>query len=233
MNVDTDQARLLAAALDGAHAGYFAGLPAVMVEQAKASSVGRRVLLRSLLTRAGSLQTEVFSLPANLLRDRPWVLWDDTRLHTSAADLGAIALAPCLRTRVDRTSVLRLRSALGSTRLSMALAFDSGMSTPKPEWKKASNGLAAALDKVESIAALVARTGFRELLGYAWRLHPAVGERVRLAFNPDWRTTSSGIWLPDEAIGRYFDGRMDPQSSESAEDEQKQEANMSDEEVFA
>lgn len=207
MSRDSCQARLLDAALDGAHPDYFPGVGRNLLAQARRSSVGRRMLLRQLLDRSKSLLVGLSSLCEEMIAEHPWILWDTAKLHDTAADLGAIALVPGLRTCVDRASVLRLRGAIGSARLSMALTFRDGEQAPDTMSAMARRAVADALGDADAVATLVARNGYRELAGYADRIHPAVGERVRMAFRPSWRADPQGTWLPRGAVAGYFSGR--------------------------
>lgn len=207
MSRDSCQARLLGAALDAAHPDYFAGVERGLLERARRSPVGRRMLLRQLLAWSRSLLADLSSLDDETIEEHPWVLWDAVKLHDTAADLGAIALVPGLRTCVDRASVLRLRGAIGSTRLAMAITCRHDEQVPDAVAALARRAVAHALGSADAIAALVARNGYRELAGYADHVHPAIGERVRLAFRPSWRADPRGTWLPRAAVARFFAGQ--------------------------
>lgn len=218
MSHDGSHARLLGAALDGAHPDYFEGIPRDLLTRGRGSPVGRRILLRKLLSRGHPLLVGLFALKDEVIAGHAWVLWDARKLHDAAADLGAIALVPGLRACIERSRVLRLRTAIGSRRLSMALTFDSGMPVPEAVNSMARKALAEVIDDVDAIAALVARSGYRELAGYAARIHPAFGERVRLAFRPDWRDDPAGTWLAMDAVTHYFDIQLqqDQRASDDA-----------------
>lgn len=207
MTRDSCQARLLGAALDGAHPDYFAGVERCLLVQARRSPIGRRMLLGQLLAWSRSLLADLSSLREETVAEHPWALWDAAKLHDTAADLGAIALVPGLRTCVDRASVLRLRGAIGSARLAMALTFLHGEQVPDAMNAMARREVTNASGDADAVAALVARNGYRELAGYADRVHPAIGERVRLAFRPSWRADPRGTWLPRAAVARYFSGQ--------------------------
>lgn len=204
MSHDSCQARLLDAALDGAHPGYFEGLPRGLLDAARGSPVGRRMLQRRLALRARPLLAGLFALDAAAVDAHPWALWSAEQLHGAAADLGAIALAPGLRACVDRPGVMRLRAAIGSGRLAMALRFQSGERVADAIDALARRMVADAIRDADAIAVLVARNGYRELAGYAEHVHPCVGERVRLAFRPDWRADPQGTWLSEAMVARYF-----------------------------
>lgn len=207
MSRDSCQARLLGAALDGAHPDYFAGVERGLLVRARRSPIGRRMLLRQLLAWSRSLLADLSSLGEETIAEHPWALWDAMKLHDTAADLGAIALVPGLRTCVDRASVLRLRGAIGSARLAMALTFRHGEQVPDAMSAVARRAVTDAVGDAHAVAALVARNGYRELAGHADRVHPAIGERVRLAFRPSWRADPRGTWLPCAAVARYFAGQ--------------------------
>lgn len=215
MSRDACHARLLDAALDGAHPGYFDALPRELLGAARGVPVGRRMLLRR-LTRQRPALAGLIALDAATLATHPWVLWDAAQLHGAAADLGAIALVPGLRACVDRPSVMRLRAAIGSERLAMALTFQAGEPIPDAVSALARRTVAGAIRDADAIAVLVARNGYRELAGYAERIHPAIGERVRLAFRPDWRAGPQGIWLSEAQVARYFTARTPAESAPDA-----------------
>lgn len=219
MTHDGRQSRLLDAALDGAHPGCFAGLPRELLDAARVSPLGRRMLLRWLAPRARPLLAGLFTLDSALLDAHPWVAWSAERLHAAAADLGAIALVPGLRACVDRASVMRLRAAIGCERLAMALKFQAGEPIADAVNAWARRAVADAIRDADAIAVLVARNGYRELAGYAERIHPAVGERVRLAFRPDWRAGPQGTWLPAALVARYFSVHAEGDAAPVAVDE--------------
>ena len=204
MNVDDAPSRLLDAALDGAHHGYFGGLPDALLAGGRNSSIGRRMLMRRLLPHAPRVTLDLASVTGELIDAHPWALWNTQRLHDAAADLGALALVPGLRDCVEREKVLMVRAAIGSRRLAMVLQFNAGARVSGSGVARARKALAAALGNAEGVAALVSMRGYRELAGYAARIHPAFGERIRLVFRPEWRNDRADTWLPADVVVRYF-----------------------------
>lgn len=205
MAVDPNWTALLKSTLDSAHAGRFGGATPSLVEYARSSSLGRRMLAVRLEAQAPLL----FSLHA--ANDSAWVerhgpsLFSGERLRGAALDLGALAFSPALRARVERTEVLRLRDVVGAARLSFAMTSDPWRG-PVPESVRhvANAGLARVIDDPDALAELLRLRGRIELFAYSAQLHALLGERVRLAFPPSPVDDRRDAWLPAEAVAHYL-----------------------------
>src|SRR6201999_2558928 len=106
-----------------------------------------------------------------------------------ALELGSLAMAPTLRTLVNRPEVVKIRGALGPERytrvLSSPMAPISPAGTPQPP----PAAVTGELDMVERLI----RCGAAEFAGLADSLHPAWGESVRLTYERSWW---SDAWSP-------------------------------------
>lgn len=217
MSADAAWNALLRAALDGAHHERFANLPPVLIERARRSRTGRRLLLRYLMPQTPQLFSGAVDFDADLLDRHPWAVWSGEHLRGAAADLGALALSPALRACVDRACVLRLRRAISAARFAFALSFDAWPAqVPEAIEKQARQALAKVIENPAAIAQLVARRGRIELTAYAERFLPAMAERVRLAFPARRRNGFQGkAWLPARAVARYLAAHERADSSPS------------------
>jgi len=206
MAADAHWVALLKSTVDGAHAARFSGATPALVEHARSSALGRRMLALRLEHEAPAL----FSLPA--ANDSAWIeqypaaLFSGERLRGAALDLGALAFSPALRARVERSEVLRLREAVGAARLSFALSNDPWRgSMPDAVRHCALAGLARVLHDAEAIAELVRQRGRIELFTYASAQHPLFGERVALAFPPAAAGERRDVWLPAATVAHYLE----------------------------
>jgi len=206
MAADAHWVALLKSTVDGAHASRFADATPALVEHARSSVLGRRMLALRLENEAPAL----FRLPA--ANDSAWIeqhpaaLFSGERLRGAALDLGALAFSPALRARVERSEVLRLREAVGAARLSFALSTDPWRGgLPDAVRHCALAGLARVLHDAASIAELVRQRGRIELFTYASAQHPLFGERVALAFPPAAAGERRDIWLPAATVAHYLE----------------------------
>jgi hypothetical protein len=191
---------LQSATLRRVHASWVGGgIPPDLIDAARRRSLGRRWLAQRICTRHPLL----FELPARAddeavagVHRARWlepVLQDSQRL---ALELGALALAPTLRTLVSRSAVVSLRQALGPVRYERMLA--TAAATPGTG---RDDDLAASAESGGDIVERVTRCGAWELAEYAEHLHPAWGESVRLTFERGW-------WR-DVQARRFSDAAMD------------------------
>lgn len=170
-------ARLQNAALDSLHAGWLAG-EAALIAKARGSHLGRRWLAGRLVPLAPAL----FAAPAGAdlaaaLEAEPWLLEPGAPAESLRLQLGMLALAAPLRGVVSRLEAHRVRRVLGPT-LYRELLRAPTAATDAPA------GFAAALVSDAALHSFLLRSGEAELGAYAAGLHPAAGERVRLAFAP-------------------------------------------------
>ncbi|MEP7042842.1 MAG: hypothetical protein ABI843_07245 [Dokdonella sp.] len=212
MGPDAHWVALLKSTVDGAHASRFSDATPALVEHARSSPIGRRMLALRLVGESPAL----FGLPAAneaaWIERHPAALFSGERLRGAALDLGALAFSPALRARVERNEVLRLREAIGAARVSFALSTDPWRGAlPDAVRHCAMAGLARVLDDADAIAELVRQRGRIELFTYAAGLHPLLGERVALAFPLASAGERRDIWLPAATVAHYLDA-----ASESA-----------------
>ncbi|HEY0178365.1 MAG TPA: hypothetical protein VGC30_01895 [Dokdonella sp.] len=205
MALDARWTELLKTTLDGAHASRFAGATPALVERARSTPLGRRMLALRLEDEAPLLFGLSAANDASWIEHHPVALFSGERLRGAAMDLGALAFSPALRARVERSEVLRLREAIGAARLSFALAADPWHgAAPDSVRHVAGAGLARVIDNADAIAELLRQRGRVELYAHATSLHALLGERVRLAFPPPPSGERRDAWLPAEAVARYL-----------------------------
>jgi len=196
---------MLRSTLDGAHAGRFGDTPPALIERARASALGRRMLARRLADEAPSLFALAGARGCEWAAHHSWATFSGERLRGTAMDLGALAFSPALRARVGRNDVLRLRETIGAARLSFVLSTDPWNGTvPETVRHCAVTGLARVIGDADALAELVRLRGRIELYAYSANLHPLLGDRVRLAFPPLATGERSDAWLPPAAVAKYL-----------------------------
>ena len=214
-------ARVQKVALDGAHPAWF-GLPDdALLERARASRAGRRLLARSLAAGAAPhlFGTLPVALPA-VLAGQGWLLLPGEVLRELAFDFGALAYAPAIRERIARADVLRLRAVLGARRYAEALKVADGQGHDTQAIRAA---LASAMADDEVLANALRQRGWLEWSAFARARHPALAERVRLCAAPrrgvDAEETVDQVrWLSDAAIATHLAGaRAAPSTVEAAD----------------
>lgn len=217
MAADPHWVALLKSTLDGAPTSRFADANAELVERARGSALGRRMLALRLQDEAPLLFRLDAANDAAWIERTPVALFSGERLRGAALDLGALAFSPALRARVERSEVLRIREAIGAARLSFALSTDPWRGrVPEAVRHCAIAGLERALDDARALGELLRQRGRIELFTYSSNLHALLGERVRLAFAPTRTGERRDAWLPAGAVAHYLDA-----ASESAADAQR------------
>jgi hypothetical protein len=189
-------------ALDDAHPAWFGEMDAELVDQARRSTWGRRLLARSLARHAAPVLFG--SLPAvvpQALSSNRWMLLPGDQLGALALDLGAFAYAAAVRTRVERMDVLRLRRVLGRQRYAQTLAsVEAGtVSTLKME-----SALDTALASDGQLADVLYQRGLSEWIGFVAPMHPAAIERLRLCAAPGEVAAASDPWLAASRIATHL-----------------------------
>lgn len=191
-------ALLQRAALDGAHAAWFDGLQPSLVEEARRSAAGRRLLARSLAVSAAPvLFGSVPAVLPQVLRNGRWMLLPGATLETLALDIGAFAFAPAIRTRVDRNDVLRLRRVLGARRYTEALARHTA-ATDRAD--AADGALDAVIGCDDRLLDAVRRRGLAEWIAFVAASHPVAVERLRLSAPPGVAVAAVDPWLTDVGV---------------------------------
>ena len=162
------------------HSSWLPGVPIDLLTQARKLALGRRWLAKRLTVASPVL----FGLPLELDSDEVAKLKAAAWLAPLVADplecaleLGSLAMAPTLRTLVNRPEVVKIRGALGPERYARVLS-----SPVAPTQPPAATAAAGELDLMERLI----RCGAAEFAGLADSLHPAWGESVRLTYERSW-----------------------------------------------
>ncbi len=197
---------MLKSTLDGAHASRFGDMPAALVERARISLIGRRMLALRIERSAPEMFDLSAANEAEWISRNPVALFSGERLRGAALDLGALAFSPALRSRVDRSEVLRLREAIGAARVSFALGTDpwSG-AVPDDVRHCAMAGIGRVIDNAAAITELLRQRGRVELFTWAANRHPLLAERIKLAFPVASAGERRDAWLPARTVERYLD----------------------------
>lgn len=202
---DAHWSALLKSSLDGAHASRFGDMPPELVERARGSLLGRRMLALRIERAAPALFDLAAANESAWIEQHPAALFSGERLRGAALDLGALAFSSALRARVERGEVLRLREAIGAARVSFALSTDPWRgAVPEGVRHCALAGLARVLDNVGAITELLRQRGRVELFTYAASQHPMLAERIKLAFPVVTSGERRDAWLPPETIAQYL-----------------------------
>ncbi len=191
--------RLTALTVDDCHPLWLSGADATLLEAARQSPRGRRLLARRLAHHAAPA---VFSLSAidvlASLPDCDWVLADGSVLRSRVADLGVLALAPGLRKLVDRAAVRELRASLGTQRYEWLLAGGLDIDARIGDvWQLQGWRLVDRLvaDRT-NFRHLIERRGLHEIGGALLGAPALLRQRVRSLFAPGARNGSAQPWLP-------------------------------------
>ena len=195
-------AALRTLALDEADAGWFGTLAPVVVERARRSRLGRRLLSRRLAAHGAPVLfgTLPRSTPQSIAVST-WAAWPSLRLREIACDLGAIALAPALRAVVRREAVLRVRAVLGEPRYALALASAGHVDGGSDREHRV---LAKSLASDAALATAVRRLGFSEFLAFARAVHPACAERLLIGEAPGSIAETRLAWLDGARVATYL-----------------------------
>jgi len=172
--VTFDCVTLRAVAVQQANPAWFVSLPAPLVQRARASALGSRMLAWVL---AEGIAPALFAEPAwKMPANADWLFWPKSALDEVALDFAALALSASIRATVKRDAVLRLKRVLSEPRYALALN--------EPTASLDARGFSTALAADESLAQYLSTQGYAELIGYAATLHPACAERIRLSLPP-------------------------------------------------
>lgn len=205
MALDAHWSALLKSTVDGAHASRFGDAPPILVEHARNSPLGRRMLALRIERAAPALFDLAAANDSGWVEQHPVALFSGERLRGATLDLGALAFSPALRARVDRSEVLRLREAIGAARVSFALSTDPWRGKLSDGVRHcALAGFARVLDNADAIAELLRQRGRVELFSYAASQHPLLAERIKLAFPSAAAGERRDAWLPPETVAQYL-----------------------------
>lgn len=206
MTSDPAWTALLKSTLDGAHATRFGDIPPALIERARMSPIGRRMLSLRIERSAPAMFDLSAANEAEWIERNPVSLFSGERLRGAALDLGALAFSPALRSRVDRSEVLRLREAIGAARVSFALGTDPWKGAiPDDVRHCAMAGIGRVIDSAAAIAELLRQRGRVELFSWAANRHPLLAERIKLAFPVIAAGERRDAWLPASTVERYLE----------------------------
>jgi len=160
------------------HSSWVPDVPIELLTQARKLPLGRRWLAK----RLGAVSPVLFGLPADLdsealekLKAASWIAPLVAEPMECALELGSLAMAPTLRTLVNRPEVVKIRGALGAERYARILASPVAPAQPP-----------AVVNEPGELVDKLIRCGAAELAGLADSLHPAWGESVRLTYDRSW-----------------------------------------------
>lgn len=174
-------------------------LPDELLQRARRSRLGRRLLARDLLGQ-GAASALLAPRPGHDAGNLP-TRWPRARIGRLSRDLGVLAYAPVIRAEVRREPVRRLKRALGNSYL---LALDPSVwdAQVAPE---AGRRLASSFERAlggdpaddAPLLALFAAQGRHELRAWAAQRDPALGEWVAL-LHP--REPAGPAHLPEKPV---------------------------------
>lgn len=178
-----------------------------LLERARGSVLGRRMLARWLMRDSGIGDQLLAPRPGGALAAAV-LRWPRARLALLVRDVGALAYAPAIRAEVRREPVRLLRRALENSYL-LALdkhVWDGDMEAPVAAQLRAA--LSAALAKgpdAGALHALLDHQGRGELNAWAAQDDPALAEWVLLQFP---RESRPGVHLPREQVQFLHDHHL-------------------------
>jgi hypothetical protein len=195
MNVRRQQARAL---LDGLHAGHFGELPDALLESARTSELGRRVLARMALRRVPGLFAPNHERWHAWSASETWMHWPPSRLQSFTRTLGVLSLGPALRVIVERQAVLFVRDVLGLDAWRQAQQALAWKGNPPEAIRQMGAALLHRCGRdADALMSAIDERGRIEFVGHAERRDPELATRLSLAFaqSPS-RPCSRETWLP-------------------------------------
>lgn len=186
------------ALLNGLHPAHFGAVPGTLLESARHSPTGRRMLARVALRRASALFAPDQERWQTWQDSESWLGWSSSRLQSFTRLLGAIALGPALRMAVERQAVLFFREALGQEHWRQA-QLAAPWQGPAPDAVRQMG--AAVLRRCGRDAAMlgaaVHERGQIEFLSHAERRDSDLAARLALSYAQLPATPcSKESWLP-------------------------------------
>jgi hypothetical protein len=185
------------------HSSWFPNVSADLVVRARRSPLGRRWLANRLALVSPLLfgiPYETEALPARNLSNAQWLRACLHEASECALDLGSLTLAVTVRTMVTRSEVVRLRAVLGAERYERLLSVSTATSPGRPLVALGIGARAEADCRGDDLLERLLQRGARELATYAFTLHPALGESVRLSFECNWWDVESAPLLAPAVI---------------------------------
>ena len=190
------------ALLDALHPAQFGALPAPLLDAARDSALGRRLLARMALRRAPSVFAPDQERWQNWhIEDEAWLAWPQARLQSFSRTLGAIALGPALRTHVERQAVLFLREVLGADWRQAQLATPWPGAAPDTVRQMGIAVLQRCGRDAAMLSAAVHERGLIEFLAHAERRSAELAARLALSYAKIPPTPCSREnWLPPGTV---------------------------------
>jgi YOP proteins translocation protein K (YscK) len=160
--------RLIAA---GTHESWLEFLPPVLIDRARASPLGLRLLSTLMIKRFHLGTSEHWNIaPANR-----WVLQERDALLDCALRIGTLALAPLVRRCVERKRVAMLKEAFAADLFAETFAGDLSVADlPLQHW--------SACSTAAEVRALAQRVGAGLMLDSLPSGDTALGQRAMLRF---------------------------------------------------
>jgi hypothetical protein len=186
------------ALLDGLYAGHFGELPAALLEPARTSVLGRRMLARPALRRVPALFAPDHERWQSWDASESWLRWPQSRLQSFTRTLGVLSLGPALRVIVERQAVLFVRNVLGQDAWRQAQLALAWKGNPPEAIRQMGSALLHRCGRdAEALMTAIDERGRIEFVGHAERRHPELAMRLALAYaEPPSRPCSSATWLP-------------------------------------
>jgi hypothetical protein len=183
-------ASIVAKALDSAHPACWPHYSEGLIQQARKSPIGRRMLAKELASTCAPTLMGRVAQPSLLMSER-WALFDAPTMEKWTFDLGALLFAPLMRVIVARRQLQDLKIAVGEERYAAALNVD--LVHFDENWIVAGRALLESALKIpDALVGMLHTEGAQELLNQVALIDIALGERVRLSYP----------WLPGSSKPR-------------------------------
>ncbi|MEM9058007.1 MAG: hypothetical protein AAGD86_11045 [Pseudomonadota bacterium] len=195
------------------HPGWLPDWPDALVRQAKASTLGCRMIsVRLGATVAPALFCAAAPPPAAVLQRHPWLHLTGAELREAVLDVGAMAMSPAIHTVVRRGDMRTLRRSLGEARYRLALQVPLD-SAPSAAAEQAQAALRRCLETDAGLAPHVQIAGLIEIGAALADEHPALLQRLRIAFPPSQALKAQVGWLDKATVRRALARRAAPKAS--------------------
>ena len=191
------------ALLDGLHATHFGELPPALLDPARQSVLGRRVLARMAMHRVPVLFAPDQERWQAWDSSESWMRWTPSRLQAFTRTLGALSLGPALRVIVERQAVLFVRDVLGTDAWRQAQLALAWKGNPPEAIRQMGAALLHRCGRdAQALLAAIDERGRIEFIGHAERRNAELATRLVLAYaQSPARPCSKATWLPLSTVG--------------------------------
>ena len=190
--------------------GWLPDWPADLVRRAQGSALGCRLIsVRLGASAAPSLFCSLSPPPEPVLAQHGWLHLPQADLEEAVLDVGALAMAPAIHTVVRRDQVRRLRQALGQDRYLRVLQVAQVGEAVRPDCDAAAS-LDGCIHSETAIVALARAYGLLEIGTVLADEHPALQQRLRIAFPPGQALQVHKGWLPRSTVLGALAARCNP-----------------------